>query len=112
MAGVVARVSSRADPSAGGRVMFEGILQPGHLLLILFVALLVFGPKKLPILPQEVGLCSKASCRCPGCRLPSNINLPPAEGWARGETRATTPAIAPEKGRVNAAWCSLDRFRD
>ncbi|MGA3025600.1 MAG: twin-arginine translocase TatA/TatE family subunit [Bryobacteraceae bacterium] len=28
--------------------MFEGILQPQHLLLILIVGLFVFGPKKLP----------------------------------------------------------------
>jgi sec-independent protein translocase protein TatA len=28
--------------------MLEGLLQPSHLLLILGVAILVFGPKKLP----------------------------------------------------------------
>jgi len=28
--------------------MFEGILQPQHLLVILVVGLFVFGPKKLP----------------------------------------------------------------
>jgi Sec-independent protein translocase protein TatA len=28
--------------------MLEGILQPTHLLLIFFIALLVFRPKKLP----------------------------------------------------------------
>ncbi|MGA2184735.1 MAG: twin-arginine translocase TatA/TatE family subunit [Bryobacteraceae bacterium] len=28
--------------------MFEGILQPQHLLLILVVGLFLFGPKKLP----------------------------------------------------------------
>jgi sec-independent protein translocase protein TatA len=28
--------------------MFEGILQPRHLLVILVVALFIFGPKKLP----------------------------------------------------------------
>jgi sec-independent protein translocase protein TatA len=28
--------------------MIEGLLQPSHLLVILAVALLVFGPKKLP----------------------------------------------------------------
>ena len=28
--------------------MIEGLLQPGHLLVILLVALLLFGPKKLP----------------------------------------------------------------
>jgi sec-independent protein translocase protein TatA len=35
--------------------MFEGLFQPTHLLLILAVALLVFGPKKLPELGKGLG---------------------------------------------------------
>jgi len=35
--------------------MFEGLLQPMHLLVILFIALLVFGPKKLPELGKGIG---------------------------------------------------------
>lgn len=35
--------------------MIEGLLQPTHLLVILAVALLVFGPKKLPELGQGLG---------------------------------------------------------
>lgn len=35
--------------------MFEGLIQPGHLLLIFFIALLVFGPKKLPELGKGLG---------------------------------------------------------
>jgi len=35
--------------------MFEGIFQPMHLLVILGVALLVFGPKKLPDLGKGIG---------------------------------------------------------
>lgn len=35
--------------------MFEGLLQPTHLILILGVALLVFGPKKLPGLGKGIG---------------------------------------------------------
>ena len=31
-----------------GRFMIEGLLQPRHLLVILAVALLLFGPKRLP----------------------------------------------------------------
>jgi sec-independent protein translocase protein TatA len=31
-----------------GEIMFEGLLQPMHLLVILVVGLFVFGPKKLP----------------------------------------------------------------
>jgi sec-independent protein translocase protein TatA len=35
--------------------MFEGILQPAHLLLILGIALLMFGPQKLPQLGRGLG---------------------------------------------------------
>ena len=35
--------------------MFEGLLQPAHLLVILAIALLVFGPKKLPELGRGLG---------------------------------------------------------
>ncbi len=35
--------------------MFEGLLQPTHLILILAIALIVFGPRKLPELGQGLG---------------------------------------------------------
>ena len=35
--------------------MFEGLFQPTHLLVIFFIALLVFGPKKLPDLGKGIG---------------------------------------------------------
>jgi sec-independent protein translocase protein TatA len=35
--------------------MFDGLFQPMHLLVILFIALLVFGPKKLPELGKGLG---------------------------------------------------------
>jgi sec-independent protein translocase protein TatA len=35
--------------------MFEGLLQPMHLLLILGVALVVFGPKRLPEIGKALG---------------------------------------------------------
>lgn len=35
--------------------MFEGLLQPTHLLIIFFIALLVFGPRKLPELGKGLG---------------------------------------------------------
>jgi sec-independent protein translocase protein TatA len=35
--------------------MFEGFFQPMHLLLILVVALLVFGPKNLPAIGKGLG---------------------------------------------------------
>ncbi len=35
--------------------MFEGLLQPMHLIVILLVAMLVFGPKRLPELGKGLG---------------------------------------------------------
>lgn len=35
--------------------MFEGLLQPMHLILILGIALVVFGPKRLPELGRSLG---------------------------------------------------------
>ena len=35
--------------------MLEGLFQPMHLLVIFFIALLVFGPKKLPDLGKGIG---------------------------------------------------------
>jgi sec-independent protein translocase protein TatA len=41
-------------PRFGG-IMFEGLFQPMHLLIIFAIALLVFGPKKLPELGKGLG---------------------------------------------------------
>jgi sec-independent protein translocase protein TatA len=35
--------------------MFEGLLQPMHLIVILFIALLVFGPSKISELGKGLG---------------------------------------------------------
>jgi sec-independent protein translocase protein TatA len=35
--------------------MIEGLLQPSHLLLIALVAILVFGPSKIPELGKGIG---------------------------------------------------------
>ncbi len=35
--------------------MFEGLLQPTHLILILLIALIFFGPKRLPELGKGLG---------------------------------------------------------
>src|SRR5882757_5801459 len=45
---------SRGGLGFGG-FMLEGLFQPTHLLVIFFVALLVFGPKKLPELGKGLG---------------------------------------------------------
>jgi sec-independent protein translocase protein TatA len=38
-----------------GEIMFEGLFQPMHLLIVAGIALLVFGPKKLPELGKGLG---------------------------------------------------------
>jgi len=35
--------------------MFEGLFQPTHLIIIFAIALLIFGPKKLPELGKGIG---------------------------------------------------------
>ncbi|MGH9395215.1 MAG: Sec-independent protein translocase subunit TatA/TatB [Terriglobales bacterium] len=35
--------------------MFDGLFQPTHLIIILVICLLVFGPKKLPELGRGLG---------------------------------------------------------
>jgi sec-independent protein translocase protein TatA len=35
--------------------MFEGLFQPMHLILVFGIALLIFGPKKLPELGKGIG---------------------------------------------------------
>ena len=35
--------------------MFEGLFQPTHLLVIMIIALFVFGPKRLPELGKGLG---------------------------------------------------------
>lgn len=37
------------------REMFENLFRPTHLLLILLIALLIFGPKKLPEIGKGLG---------------------------------------------------------
>jgi sec-independent protein translocase protein TatA len=42
-------------PTHHGGTMFEGLFQPMHLLVIFGIALLIFGPKKLPELGKGIG---------------------------------------------------------
>ena len=40
--------------------MFEGLFQPMHLILILFIVLIIFGPGKLPELGEGLGKSIKS----------------------------------------------------
>ena len=46
---------SPRNTKTGGYEMFEGLLQPMHLILILAIALVVFGPGKLPQIGAGLG---------------------------------------------------------
>lgn len=60
--------------------MLEGLFQPMHLLVIFFIALLVFGPKKLPELGKGIGEGIRAL----------------KDGMKDGATEHTTTAAATE----------------
>jgi sec-independent protein translocase protein TatA len=48
-------LNAEVRPSAEGVDVIDGLFQPSHLLVILVIALFVFGPKKLPELGQGLG---------------------------------------------------------
>jgi sec-independent protein translocase protein TatA len=66
--------------------MLEGLLQPQHLLVILGVALFVFGPKKLPELGKGLGQGIKQF----------------REGMKQASAEVTAPATSGETEKTNA----------
>lgn len=58
--------------------MIEGLLRPSHLLLIILVALFVFGPKKLPELGK--GLAQGIRSFKDGIKLTEQSTTPEIEG--------------------------------
>lgn len=67
--------------------MIEGLLQPQHLLIILAVALFVFGPKKLPELGKGLGQGIKQFKE--GIRQATASEPPPTTPVASVETEKT-----------------------
>jgi len=79
--------------------MFEGLFQPMHLLLILGIALLFFGPKRLPELGKGLGTSIRdfrdaMSGPKPDDKANSQLEAPKAAVSAPG-TPVSTPAAAP-----------------
>ena len=72
--------------------MGAGILQPGHLLIILVIALLIFGPGKLPELGSSLGRGIREFKR----------TVDGSDEHAPAST-ATLPAPAPAGGNAPAA---------
>jgi sec-independent protein translocase protein TatA len=66
--------------------MLEGLFQPMHLLVIFFIALLVFGPKKLPELGKGIG----EGIRALKDSMKEGSTEPPATVTA--EVKSTAPA--------------------
>jgi sec-independent protein translocase protein TatA len=52
--------------------MLDGLLQPMHLLVVFAIALLVFGPKKLPELGRGLGEGIRGFKRAMGKDTPEN----------------------------------------
>jgi sec-independent protein translocase protein TatA len=78
--------------------MFEGLFQPMHLLVILGIALLVFGPKKLPELGKGLGESIRGfkDALSSGAASSSNTAPPPESKPAEppsppGQTPGSTP---------------------
>ena len=60
--------------------MFEGLFQPMHLLVILVIALLVFGPKKLGDIGKSLGEGIRAFRQGVRDDKPASETKPPDEG--------------------------------
>jgi sec-independent protein translocase protein TatA len=68
--------------------MFEGLLQPMHLLLIFLIALIVFGPKKLPELGKGLGEAIRGFKKAMEEESPDSARLP--SGAAKDEQVKTS----------------------
>ena len=60
--------------------MFEGLFQPMHLLVIAGIALLVFGPKKLPELGKGLGESIRGFKEAMAEKPTDGSNTKPEEG--------------------------------
>ena len=59
--------------------MFEGLFQPMHLILILIIVLIIFGPGKLPELGEGLGKSIKAFKKAMKDETNDKTEIPPIE---------------------------------
>jgi sec-independent protein translocase protein TatA len=59
--------------------MFEGLFQPMHLILILLIVLIIFGPGKLPDLGEGLGKSIKAFKKAMSDEKSEKNEVPPIE---------------------------------
>jgi sec-independent protein translocase protein TatA len=81
--------------------MGTGLLQPGHLLIILVIALIIFGPGKLPELGSSLGKGIrefKHSINGDGDEAPTAGTLPPAAATTAVPPAAPAATAAPVAG--------------
>ena len=64
--------------------MFEGLFQPMHLLVIAGIALLVFGPKKLPELGKGLGESIRGFKAAMAEKPTDGSDTKPEEGKSQG----------------------------
>ncbi len=70
--------------------MWENLFQPTHLLVIFFIALLVFGPKKLPELGKGIGAGIRA--------LKDGMKESPSDTKTTAEAKSTESVDGPKAG--------------
>src|SRR5262245_34874202 len=78
----------------GGRKVGAGVLQPWHLIVILVIVLIVFGPGKLPDLGQSLGR---------GIREFKSSVKGEEEGEGEAKPQASTTTTEPPKGAATTA---------
>ncbi len=78
--------------------MFEGLFQPTHLIILLIIVMLVFGPSKLPQLGGALGKSIRDFKKAVSDPLDGSSAGPPAPGAGAPEQRQLPPAD-PSRGQ-------------
>lgn len=92
--------------------MFEGLLQPEHLLIIFLIALIVFGPRKLPELGKGLGKSIRefkdsmkettGSIKNAGEQIMQDVGVSPDQARKLTQSVQTVRQVSNPKGLVSA----------